>query len=136
MSMSLADRLFALQDVHPFSLLRPDELLTIATATRLHRFPAGALICGAGAVIPRLYIRVEGGAVDPEGRPMQRVLGTTILLTGKPAPFPILAGAEGYAALALPRSKFFTVLTECPALLTGFFRMPLLGVDYRGEPPA
>jgi len=133
MNMALADRLFALHDVHPFSLLRADELLTIATATSLHRFPARHLLCGEGAIIPRLYVQVAGWAEDPAGNRMQPVLGTTILLTGKPAPFPIVAGAEGYTALSLPRGKFFTVLSECPTLLTGFFRMPLLGVDYRRE---
>jgi hypothetical protein len=136
MSMGLADRVLALQAVDPFSLLRADELLTIATATSLHRFAPGHLLCGEGAVIPRLYVQVAGSAVDPQGNPMQPVLGTTILLTGKPAPFPILAGPDGYTALALPRGKFFTVLTECPTLLTGFFRMPLLGVDYRRETQA
>ena len=30
--------------------------------------------------------------------------------------------------------KFFTVVNECPALLAGFFRMPLLGVDYLAQP--
>src|SRR5690554_4590341 len=108
MGMSLADKLFALQSVHPFSLLRADELLTIATATSLHRFASGHLLCAEGAVIQRLYVRVAGSAVDPQGNPMQPVLGTTILLTAKPAPFPILAGPEGYTALALPRGKFFT----------------------------
>ena len=132
--MSLAEKLLALHAVYPFSLLRSDELLTIATATTLHRFPPGHLLCGEGAVIQRLYVRVTGGAVDAKGTAMQPVLGTTILLTGKPAPFPILAGPEGFTALSLPRGKFFTVLTECPALLAGFFRMPLLGVDYRGGP--
>jgi hypothetical protein len=121
--MSLAEKLLALHAVYPFSLLRSDELLTIATATTLHRFPPGHLLCGEGAVIQRLYVRVAGGAVDAKGTAMQPVLGTTILLTGKPAPFPILAGPEG-----------FTALTECPTLLAGFFRMPLLGVDYRGGP--
>lgn len=132
--MTLADKLLALHAVFPFSELRPEELLTIATAMRVHRFDPGALICEQGGVIARLYVRVEGYAVDAKGTRMQAVLGTTILLTGKPAPFAIKAGPEGFVALSLPRGKFFTVINECPALLVGFFRMPLLGVDYLGEP--
>ncbi|GMU42480.1 MAG: cyclic nucleotide-binding domain-containing protein [Xanthomonadales bacterium] len=132
--MTLAEKLLALHAVYPFSELNPEELLTIATAMRVHRFEPGALICEQGGVIARLYVRVDGHAVDAKGTRMQAVLGTTILLTGKAAPFAIKAGPEGFLALSLPRGKFFTVINECPALLVGFFRMPLLGVDYLGEP--
>jgi len=134
MSMSLSDRLLALHAVFPFSTLRAEELLTIATATAAHRFPPGHLICEQGGMLQRLYVRIDGDAVDAAGTRMQPVLGTTILLTGKPAPFSILAGPDGYQALSLPRGKFFTVIVECPTLLNGFFQMPLLGVDYRGNP--
>lgn len=134
--ISLAGRLLALHAVAPFDILRSEELLTIATAMSVHRFKPGQTICEQGGVINRLYVRVEGDAVDGRGTVMQHVLGTTILMTGKPAPFPIKAGPAGYLALALPRGKFFTVINECPDLLVGFFRMPLLGVDYAGEPAA
>lgn len=134
--MNLAEKLLALQAVAPFDLLRSEELLTIATAMTVHRFKPDQVICEAGGVIGRLYVRVDGDAVGIGGAVMQRVLGTTILLTGKPAPFAIKAGPDGYVALALPRGKFFTVINECPALLAGFFRMPLLGVDYAANPAA
>lgn len=132
MSMSLSERLLALHAVFPFSTLRADELLTIATATAAHQFPPGHLLCEQGGMLQRLYIRISGSAVDPSGAAMQPVLGTTILLTGKPAPFAIKAGAQGYRALSIPRGKFFTVIVECPTLLNGFFQMPLLGVDFPG----
>lgn len=132
--MTLAQKLLALHAVFPFSLLRSEELLTIATATTVQRFAAGHLICEQGGVINRLYVRIEGTAVGRNGMVMQAVVGTTILLTGKPSPFAIRAGDSGYVALALPRGKFFTVINECPALLAGFFRMPLLGVDYVSQP--
>jgi hypothetical protein len=131
MKLGLSERLLALRKVQPFTDLRPEELLTIASATHTHRFAPGAILCPRHGIIQRLYIRIDGDAVDELGTPMQQVIGTTILLTGQPAPFAILAGPEGYHALVLPRSKFFTVINECPRLLTGFFRMPLLGVDYR-----
>lgn len=133
MMLSLGERLLALRRVMPFCTLRPAELLTIASATHTQRFAPGAVLCPRHGVIQRLYIRIEGQAVDEEGRPMQPVIGTTILLTGQPAPFAILAGSEGLGALVLPRSKFFTIINECPSLLVGFFRMPLLGVDYLDE---
>jgi signal-transduction protein with cAMP-binding, CBS, and nucleotidyltransferase domain len=128
--MTLAQKLLALHSVVPFSALRSEELLTIAAAMTVHRFAPGHLICEQGGVINRLYVRVKGSAVGANGVEMQPVVGTTILLTGKPAPFAIKAGPEGYLALSLPRGKFFTVINECPLLLSGFFRMPLLGVDY------
>ncbi|MGE4071698.1 MAG: hypothetical protein AB7E72_11035 [Lysobacterales bacterium] len=131
--MTLAEKLLALHAVPPFSALRSEELLTIAAAMAVHRFKPGHLICEEGGVINRLYVRVSGSAVGPDGTEMQPVVGTTILLTGKAAPFAITAGPEGYVALSLPRGKFFTVINECPLLLAGFFRMPLLGVDYSGE---
>lgn len=132
--MTLAQKLLALHAVFPFSLLRSEELLTIATAMTVQRFAPGHLICEQGGVINRLYVRIEGDAVGRNGTTMQAVVGTTILLTGKPAPFAIRAGDAGYLALSLPRGKFFTVINECPALLAGFFRMPLLGVDYVSQP--
>lgn len=132
--MNLAEKLLALHSVAPFNSLRSEELLTIATAMSVHRFKPDQIICEQGGVINRLYVRVDGDAVDARGTVMQRVLGTTILLTGKAAPFAIKAGPAGYVAMALPRGKFFTVINECPTLLTGFFRMPLLGVDYAAEP--
>lgn len=131
---TLAQKLLALHAVFPFSLLRSEELLTIATAMTVQRFAPGHLICEEGGVINRLYVRIEGDAVGRDGTVMQAVVGTTILLTGKPAPFAIRASASGYVALSLPRGKFFTVINECPALLAGFFRMPLLGVDYVSRP--
>ncbi|MCB1553927.1 MAG: cyclic nucleotide-binding domain-containing protein [Xanthomonadales bacterium] len=132
MKLSVSERLLALSRVAPFSSLRPDELMTIASATHARQFAPGSLLCPKQGIIQRLYIRIEGCAVDEAGTPMQPVVGTTILLTGRPAPFAIHAGPEGMLALVLPRSKFFTVIHECPALLVGFFRMPLLGVDYLG----
>lgn len=135
MNDSLVARLMALHAVPPFSSLRPEELLTIATATTLRQFPPGKVLCPKGGMIQRLYVRVSGDAVDEAGTVMQAVLGTTILITGKPAPFAFMAGPAGYEALVLPRSKFFTVINECPSLLVGFFRMPLLGVDYLSQGP-
>lgn len=133
MKMSLSERLLALSRVPPFSGLRPEELLTIASATHTGRFAPGAVLCPKHGIIQRLYIGIDGNAVDEDRNPMQTVIGTTILLTGQPAPFSIHAGPNGFVALILPRSRFFTVINECPSLLVGFFRIPLLGVDYLGE---
>jgi hypothetical protein len=78
----------------------------------------------------KLYVRVGGSLVDERDQIMQAVVGTTCLLTGQPSPFSVLAGSEGYQGLLLQRGKFFTLVNECPILLAGFFKIPLLGIDY------
>ncbi len=103
--MTLAEKLLALHAVPPFTALRSEELLTVATAMTVQRFKPDQVICEAGGIINRLYVRVDGDALGLNGTVMQRVLGTTILLTGKAAPFAITAGPAGYVALALPRGK-------------------------------
>lgn len=128
--MQITERVFTLHTIFPFSVLRPEELLIIASATTEVRLPAGHVVCAEGGMLRRLYITIEGNLIGKDSCPMQQIVGTTILLTGKPAPFEIKAGSNGCRALTLPRGKFFTIVNECPTLLVGLFRMPLLGVDY------
>lgn len=132
--MSLIERAFAIQALYPFHLLRPEELLVVAHAVRERRLAPGQLLCPAGGTVNHLYLRVAGQLVDPDGTVMQPVVGTTLLLTSKTAPFAIHAGPEGYLGLMIPRGKFFTLVNQCPALLVGFFQMPLLGVDVARRP--
>lgn len=134
--MTLAEKIFALDAVFPFSELKPEELLIIATAAGHRAFPPGRVVCPQGGTLNRLYVRVAGDLTDDRGGIMQSVVGTTLLLTGISAPFPILAGPAGYRALSIPRGRFFTIVNECPALLVGFFHMRLLGVDYARIPEA
>jgi hypothetical protein len=135
--MTLSEKIFALHAVFPFSQLRTEELLIVATAFSPRSFPAGTTICPAGETLNKLYVQTRGSLVDDKGRVMQSVVGTTCLLTGQPTPFPIIAGSQGYQGLLLQRGKFFTLINECPVLLSGFFKIPLLGIDYdeTTEPP-
>lgn len=128
--MTISEKIFALNAVFPFSQLQPEELFILASAVTPRTYSPGRLICPAGEVIQRLYVRVTGSMVSAEGGVMQPVVGTTCLLTGQPSYLTIAAGPEGCTALVLPRGKFFTAINECPNLLTGFLQMPLLGVDY------
>ncbi len=134
--MTLAEKIFALHAVFPFSQLQSEELLIVATAFFPRRYAPGQVICPVGESLSRLYVRVAGDLVDDHGTPLQPVVGTPSLLTGLRARFTISAGPEGYHALLLPRGKLFTVINECPLLLAGFFQIPLLGIDYaRPEAP-
>lgn len=134
--MTLAEKVFALHAVAPFNALNSDELLIVAASAERTEFPAGRILCHQGGTVNRLYIRIGGDVVDDAGTVMQPVIGTTLLLTGISAPFRMLAGPHGYTALSISRGKFFTLVNACPALLLGFFRMPLLGVDYAGTATA
>lgn len=131
-TLSIAEKALALQAVAPFDALVPAELLIVAAAAEPVAFAPGRVLCHSGATLSRLYVRLAGDVVDPAGTAMQPVIGTTLLLTGITAPFSMLAGPDGYRALSISRGKFFTLVNQCPALLIGFFRMPLLGVDYAG----
>jgi CRP-like cAMP-binding protein len=136
--MQITDRVFTLHNIFPFSLLKPEELLIIASAVTEVQFSPGQVVCAEGGMLRRLYVAVEGGLIGKDDCPMQQIVGTTILLTGQPAPFAIRVGPRGCRALTLPRGKFFTIVNKCPTLLVGLFRMPLLGVDYasKDHPPA
>lgn len=129
-ALSVAEKVLALHAVTPFDALSPEELLIVAAAAEPAEFAPGRVLCHAGGTLNRLYVRVDGDVVDDAGTVMQPVIGTTLLMTGITAPFRMLAGPQGYRALAISRGKFFTLVNQCPALLIGFFRMPLLGVDY------
>lgn len=133
--MILAEKIFVLRSAFPFSRLKPEELLVIATAATLRTLPPGRLVTLPGGTLHHLFIRVEGDLVNDAGTPLQHVLGTTPLLTGCTVPIRIQAGPAGYRGLCLPRGKFLTIVNECPSLLVGFFEMPLLGLAGPAFPP-
>jgi signal-transduction protein with cAMP-binding, CBS, and nucleotidyltransferase domain len=128
--MTLAEKLFALHAVFPFSRLKPEELLIVATAFSPRRFLPGQVVCPAGEPLGHLYVKIEGDLVDERGQTLQPVVGAPSLLTGQHDRFTMMAGTVGYHALLLPRGKLFTVINECPVLLAGFFQIPMLGIDY------
>ncbi|PTY03845.1 hypothetical protein DB347_21715 [Opitutaceae bacterium EW11] len=130
--MTLAEKIFALRAVFPFSQLRPEELLIVATGAMLRELPPGRVLVRKGSPLNHLYIRVAGDLVTESGTAVHPVLGTTVLLTGCEAPYTVTAGPSGYRGLCLPRGKFLTVVNECPALLVGFFQMPIINP---AEPP-
>ena len=127
--MIVAERIFALRALFPFSLLKPEELLIIASAVSERTLPAGRILARRGGTLSHLFIRVEGDLVNDQGATLHPIVGTTVLLTGCEVPYDVIAGPEGYHGLVLPRGKFLTVVNECPSLLVGFFHMPIVGID-------
>lgn len=129
--MMLAEKILALHAVFPFSRLRPEELLIIATATTERDLPAGTILVRRGGTLQHLHIRVSGSLVNDLGVVVHPVLGTTVLLTGCAPPYTVQAGPDGYHGLCLSRGKFLTIVNECPLLLIGFFEMPILEAPAR-----
>ena len=68
---------------------------------------------------------VVGGRVETEpGRPIStQVIGADVLLMNRPAPRTLTAGAEGAVCLRMCKGHFFTVVSECPALLVEMSRL-------------
>lgn len=133
--MTLTEKIFALRSHYPFSQLRPEELLIIATAVTERSLPPGQVVARKGGTLGRLFVRVDGDLVNDTGDVLHPVVGTTVLLTGCEVPYTIQAGPRGYRGLCLARGRFLTVVNECPTLLVGFFQMPIVGVS-QGRAPA
>lgn len=134
--MIVAERIFVLRSLFPFSQLKPEELLIIATAVTERTLPPGRILAHRGGPLTHLFIRVEGDLVNDLGSTLHAIIGTTVLLTGCEVPYDVLAGPNGYRGLCLPRGKFLTLINECPALLVGFFQMPIVGVEPVRPKPA
>jgi CRP-like cAMP-binding protein len=132
--MTLIEKLFALRARYPFSRLRPEDLLVVADAAILREFKPGRVLAPRGGTLHHLFIRVSGTLVDDAGEPTHDVVGTTVLLTGSDVPYTLQAGPDGYRALCLPRGKLLTIIQQCPALLIGFFEMPLHAPRATGTP--
>ncbi len=133
--MTLAEKIFALRAQFPFSRLRPEELLVVATAATEREFEPGRVVAARGGTLHHLLVRVGGSLLDDSGRPSHPVVGTTVLLTGCEVPYTLRAGPDGFRALCLPRGKLLTIVHECPLLLIGFFEMPIFAAP-SGEAPA
>jgi hypothetical protein len=133
----LAEKIFALRALFPFSQLRPEELLIIATAVTERKLPPGRIVVRAGGTLNHLLIRVAGDLVNDRGTVLHPIVGTTVLLTGCDVPYAVRSGPKGYEGLCLPRGKFLTIVNECPTLLVGFFQMPIVaGSSAPSEPAA
>lgn len=125
--MTLAEKIFALRSVFPFSRLKPEELLIIADAAAPCDIAPDRVVLLPGGTLHHLFIRASGDLVNDAGQPLHPVVGTTVLLTGCEVPYRIRSGTSGYRGLRIPRGKFLTIVNECPALLVGFFEMPIVG---------
>lgn len=135
--MTLIEKVFALRARFPFDRLRPEDLLVIAEAAVRREFAPDRILAPRGGTLHHLFVRVGGSLVDETGQPTHDVVGSTVLLTGCDVPYTLRAGPEGYQALCLPRGKLLTIIHQCPALLTGFFEMPLHAPGpAAGQPPA
>jgi signal-transduction protein with cAMP-binding, CBS, and nucleotidyltransferase domain len=122
--MTLTERMFALREVTGFDQLRGEELLTVASGMTERRYDPEQVVVSAGSSMWHLLV-VVGGRVEVEpGRPISsQVIGADVLLMNRPAPRTLTAGADGAVCLRMSKGHFFTVVSECPALLVEMSRL-------------
>lgn len=100
--------------IAPFSRLDGDEVAVVCDVAVVRRYAPGDWIAHAGRVMSRVSIVVEGSVDGAPGR----VFGMLSVLTGAPGALDLRAGPEGALCLQIRRSPFFTIVHECPEILT------------------
>jgi signal-transduction protein with cAMP-binding, CBS, and nucleotidyltransferase domain len=123
--MTLTERMFALRDVAGFDQLRDEELLTVASSMTERRYEPGQVVVSAGSSMWHLLVVVSGRVDAEPGRPIaSQVIGADVLLTNRPAARTLTADAgDGAVCLRMSKGHFFTVVSECPALLVEMSRL-------------
>lgn len=136
--MTLVERVFRLRFVAPFARLADAELALIAESAVLRRYEPGKRVLSRGKAARALFVTLEGGLTDEQGRRLPDVLPAASLLHGEPLACDIFTSAtDGAVCLLINKGHFFTILHECPALTIGF--LDLFGggaADRRGAGPA
>jgi CRP-like cAMP-binding protein len=127
--LSAMDKVLALQRVHMFSELDPEDLDLIARATTESSYEPAAPVYLRGEPGEELLLIVEGSAVVTTGEGSERRLietygpgeqvGELALLTGGARSADVHAGEEGLRGLALSNSDLMSVLEERPAVSLG-----------------
>ena len=116
--MNRVQRYFALRTVVPFNRLSREELMTIAEACRHRRYEPGEIVHPGDEAARRVSVLVNGTLSGSE----DQINGALGVLLRTPFAAPILAGAGGATCLVLSRSRFFTIVYECPEILVWLLR--------------
>lgn len=123
--MTLIERLFALKANPCFQSLDDSELAGIAQVAKLRCYAPGEPLAIAGQLLTRLYVVVAGQVENLQGQPMPPVIGAACLLGGLPLVVPLQASpVEGASCLLIAKGHFFTIVHQCPALVTGLVELP------------
>ncbi len=118
--MSQAFALAALGEIEPFSRLDPDEVAVVLAVARARRYAPGERLCRAGRPLTKVSFVLQGSVEGASGR----VIGALAALCGRAVTDEIRAGAEGALCLQVRRAQFFTIVHECPEILSWLLDQP------------
>ena len=121
MTMTIAEKLFALKSTPPFDRLPDSELALIAEAARHRRYAPGETVCSPSKPLRRLHVVVQGSIEGTQGARAPQVFGVGAVLFDLPVTEPWRAvSPAGTDCLLIPRGNFFTMIHECTSLAAGF----------------
>lgn len=115
--MTSVERLFALRCLPLLDRLRDAEIGLVARACQVRDYGSGEQVASADRPLQHLHVIAEG-SVEREGARLPRVFGEASLLLGRVPGAPLIAGSSGARCLLLARGHFFTLVNECPWLMT------------------
>ena len=124
--MTVIEKLFALKRNRSFRHLHDSDLILIAEIAVPRQFEPGSTVAEAGTLPNRLLI-VAKGSVHPDSTdassgsgPENRVsvIGIDALALEREFDQSFVAGSEGATCLMISKGHFFTIINECPAILT------------------
>lgn len=120
--MLLIDRLFALQEIHPFTLLSREERTVVAEVAVVETFRQNQLLCSSGMALNRLIILVEGEFEEGHSPMAGKILGVDSLLFGLPQSQDLRCISNTGVCLSLSKSHFYTMIRELPIFLSAYGR--------------
>jgi signal-transduction protein with cAMP-binding, CBS, and nucleotidyltransferase domain len=125
--MNITEKIFALNQIEPFSILQYSELILIAEVTSEYYYQPEKVIVPAGTVLQKLYIVVDGKVITQEGQQPIPIFGVNSLILEEAIPYDIIADkAHGATVLSISKGHFFTIINECPNVVINFLKINVL----------
>ena len=119
--MNIIEKLFALKKCPLFRSLEDGDLVLVADTATPRTFAAGAPIAKAGTVLKQLLVVVRGTVIGEDSGDSQfPVLGIESLVLDASLKQGLHAGPAGATCLVLSKGHFFTIVNECPEILTRY----------------
>ncbi|MCB0322367.1 MAG: HAMP domain-containing protein [Bdellovibrionales bacterium] len=108
-----------------FRILTDAELAVVAQASRLVDYKPGALIASRG-ISPSFALLVESGSVEGDMEYVRDgIIGIDAVLSEEPLANDLVASSEGARCLLIQKEHLFTIVHECPSMLTGLIESHL-----------
>jgi hypothetical protein len=123
--MTIIDKLLALRALPPFDQVREAEIVLIAGVCQPRQYAPHAIVCSPEKRLQKLHI-VIGGRVAGEKTPGDlKIIGAPQLLYHLTCVDTYRAAEDGATCLLINKGNFFTIVNECPSLITGFMALNL-----------